>query len=245
MSPRATLAIAGRVLLQLRRDPRTVALLIVVPCVLMVILRYAFDGQPQTFQHIGAPLVGLLPFITMFVVTSIAMLRERTTGTLERLMSMPMAKLDLLAGYALAFGAVALVQTVAVAALSLGPLGLETPRPAIVLVALALANALLGMALGLFLSAFATSEFQAVQFMPAAVLPQLLLCGLFVARDQMAGWLEAISTVLPLTYAFDALDRATRPGSLGGRFAVDVVVIVALTLGALAAGAATMRRRSG
>ncbi len=245
MSARATLAIADRVLRQLRRDPRTVALLIVVPCLLMVIMRYAFEGRPATFQHIGAPLLGLLPFTTMFVVTSIAMLRERTTGTLERLMSMPMAKLDLLGGYALAFAVVALVQTTAVAALSLGPLGLETPRPALVLVALALSNALLGMALGLFVSAFATTEFQAVQFMPAAVLPQLLLCGLFVPRDQMAGWLEAISNVLPLTYAYDALERSTLPGALGSRFWIDVVVISSLTLGALAAGAATMRRRSG
>ena len=244
MSPRATLAIADRVLRQLRRDPRTLALLIVVPCLLMVLMRYAFDGQPETFQRIGAPMLGLLPFTTMFVVTSIAMLRERTTGTLERLMSMPMAKLDLLAGYALAFGAVALVQTICVAALSLGPLGLDTTRPAVVLVLLALANALLGMALGLFVSAFATSEFQAVQFMPAVVLPQLLLCGLFVARDQMAGWLEAISAVLPLTYAYDALARASEPGDLGPRFAVDVIVIVGLTLVALAAGAATMRRRT-
>ena len=244
MSPRATLAIADRVLRQLRRDPRTVALLIVIPCLLMVLMRYAFDGQPATFQRIGAPLLGLLPFTTMFVVTSIAMLRERTTGTLERLMSMPMAELDLLAGYALAFGAVALVQTVCVAALSLGPLGLDTTRPAAVLVLLALANALLGMALGLFVSAFATSEFQAVQFMPAVVLPQFLLCGLFVARDQMAGWLDAISGVLPLTYAYDALARASRPGDLGARFAVDVAVIVGLTLLALAAGAATMRRRT-
>lgn len=244
MSLRATLAIADRVLRQLRRDPRTVALLIVVPCLLMVLMRYAFDEQPQVFQRIGGPLLGLLPFITMFVVTSIAMLRERTSGTLERLMSMPMAKLDLLAGYGLAFAAVALVQTIAVAALSLGPLGLDTARPAVVLLALALANALLGMALGLFVSAFATSEFQAVQFMPAVVLPQLLLCGLFVARDQMAGWLEAISNALPLTYAYDALERASRPGDLGARFTVDVIVIVALTFGALAGGAATMRRRS-
>ncbi len=244
MSLRATLAIADRVLRQLRRDPRTVALLIVIPCLLMVLLRYAFDGQPATFQRIGAPMLGLLPFTTMFVVTSIAMLRERTTGTLERLMSMPMAKLDLLAGYALAFGAVALVQTVCVAAVSLGPLGLDTTRPAVVLVLLALANALLGMALGLFVSAFATSEFQAVQFMPAVVLPQLLLCGLFVARDQMAGWLEAISWLLPLTYAYDALERASQPGDLGARFWADVAVIVGLTFVALAAGAATMRRRT-
>lgn len=244
MSPRATLAIAARVLAQLRRDPRTIALLVVVPPVLMTILRYAFDGQPETFDRIGPPLLGLLPFITMFVVASIAMLRERTSGTLERLMSMPVAKLDLLAGYALAFGLLALIQTAVLAVVSLGPLGLDAGRSAALLVVLAVLNALLGMALGLFVSAFATSEFQAVQFMPAFVLPQLLLCGLFVPRDEMAGWLEAISYLLPLTYAYDALSLATGPAPLGAAFARDVVVVVAVTLAALALGAATMRRRT-
>lgn len=244
MSAHATLAIAARVLRQLLRDRRTMGLLIVVPCVLMVLLRYAFDGQPAVFRRVGPPLVGLLPFITMFIVTSIAMLRERTSGTLERLMSMPIGKLDLLGGYGLAFGAAAIAQTVAVALVSFGPLGLESERSVVLLVALAVGNAVLGVALGLFASAFATSEFQAVQFMPAIVLPQLLLCGLFVARDQMAGWLEAISALLPLTYAYDALARATSPEPLGTRFVVDVVVVVAVTLGALALGAASMRRRS-
>lgn len=244
MSARRTLAVAHRVLTQLRRDPRTLALLLVVPCVLMVLLRYAFDQQQEVFQRVGPPLVGLLPFITMFIVTSIAMLRERTSGTLERMMSLPVGKLDLLGGYALAFGAVAVAQTILVAAISFGPLGLESERPTVLLVVLALLNALLGMSLGLFASAFATSEFQAVQFMPAIVLPQLLLCGLFVDRDDMAGWLEGISNVLPLTYAYDALALATAPGDLGARFVVDVVVVVAVTLGALALGAASMRRRS-
>ncbi len=244
MSPRATRAIAARVLIQLRRDPRTVALLIVVPCLLMVILRYAFDGSPQVFGRIGPPMVGLLPFITMFVVTSIAMLRERTSGTLERLMSMPVARLDLLTGYALAFGAVAVLQTVAVSALSLGPLGLDVERAPVVLVALSLANALLGMALGLFASAFATTEFQAVQFMPALVLPQLLLCGLFTPRHAMAGWLEAISDALPLTYAYDLLARASSPAPLGARFALDLAVVGGVTVAALVLGATSMRRRS-
>ncbi len=244
MNARRTLAVGHRVLTQLRRDPRTLALLLLVPCVLMVILRYAFDEQQEVFQRIGPPLVGLLPFITMFIVTSIAMLRERTSGTLERLMSMPVGKLDLLAGYALAFGAIAVLQTLLVSLLSFGPLGLESERSTVLLVVLALLNALLGMSLGLFASAFATSEFQAVQFMPAVVLPQLLLCGLFVDRDDMAAWLEAISNVLPLTYAYDALARATAPGDLGTRFAVDVIVIVGVTLGALGLGAASMRRRT-
>jgi ABC-2 type transport system permease protein len=238
-----TLSVAWRVLGQLRRDPRTIALLLVVPVVLMVILRYAFDGQPETFQRIGPPLLGLLPFITMFLVTSIAMLRERTSGTLERLMSMPVAKLDLLAGYGIAFGLVALVQTVLLAVVSLGLLDLDSDR-SVLLVVLAVLNALLGMALGLFISAFAQSEFQAVQFMPAVVLPQLLLCGLFVARDEMAGWLEVISYMLPLTYAYDALSLATAPGDLGGAFARDVVIVVLATVGALALGAVTLRRRT-
>mgnify|MGYP000518181868 FL=1 len=244
MSAGSTWAIAERVLRQLRRDPRTVALLLVVPCVLMVILRYAFDGQPGTFDRIGAPMLGLIPFITLFIVTSIAMLRERTSGTLERLMSMPVAKLDLLAGYGAAFALVALVQTVLLAVVTLGPLGLDTARSPALLVALALANALLGVTLGLFVSAFAQSEFQAVQFMPAIVLPQLLLCGLFVARDQMAGWLQAISDVLPLTYAYDALQRATGAGDLGAWFWIDVAVVTGFTLRSLALGAATLRRRT-
>ncbi|MGD9696308.1 MAG: ABC transporter permease [Thermoleophilia bacterium] len=244
MTPSSTLATAARVLGQLRRDHRTVALLVVVPCLLMTILRYAFDGQPETFSRVGAPLVGLLPFITMFLVASIAMLRERTTGTLERLMSMPIGKLDLLAGYALAFGSMALIQTGAVAGLSLGLLDLDTQRSAWLLVALALGNAILGMALGLLVSAFAASEFQAVQFMPAIVMPQILLCGLFVPRGQMAGWLEAVSNVLPLTYAYDGLARATGAGALDADFGVDVAVVAGSVVAALALGALTLRRRT-
>ena len=207
MSPRPPSRPPERVAAQLRRDPRTIALLLAVPCLLEVLLRYVLDGEPQAFQRIGAPLLGIFPFISMFLVTSIAMLRERTTGTLERLMTMPVAKLDLLAGYGLAFGAVAAVQAAVTAAVAFGLLGLDTTARSTcsVALALAIANAVLGMALGLFVSAFAATEFQAVQFMPAVVIPQLLLCGLFVPRDQMAG-LQAVSDVLPLTYAYDGLD---------------------------------------
>jgi ABC-2 type transport system permease protein len=100
------------------------------------------------------------------------------------------------------------------------------------------------MALGLFVSAFAQTEFQAVQFMPAFVLPQMLLCGLFVPRDRMAGWLHAISWLMPLTYAYDALARATRPARLGGAMAADVIAVVAFTIAALVLGALTLRRRT-
>ena len=245
MNPGIAGATALRVLTQLRRDPRTVALLLVVPCALLTLLKFAFSARPLAFQAIGGPLLGLFPFITMFLVTSITMLRERTTGTLERLMSMPLAKLDLLVGYAIAFAAVAAAQAIVVSLLAFGALGLDTAGPAPVVVALAVGNAILGMALGLFVSAFATTEFQAVQFMPAVVFPQLLLCGLFVAREEMAAGLRAASDVLPLTYAFDAIDRVTGDGRLGTRGAVDVAVIAGCTLLALALGAATLRRRTG
>ena len=243
MRARITLATAGRVLSQLRHDPRTIALLLVVPALLVTLLRYVLD-DPRTFDSLGAPLVGMFPFITMFLVTSITMLRERTSGTLERLMTMPLAKLDLLLGYGIAFAVVAAVQASVTAAVAFGPLGLDVAGSPVLVVVLAIANAVLGMALGLFVSAFATTEFQAVQFMPAFVLPQLLLCGLFVPRDQMAPALEALSYALPLTYAFDALDRVANDGSLGTAGALDVVAVIAATLLSLALGAVTLRRRT-
>lgn len=238
-------ATAVRVLRQIRHDPRTIALLLIVPAVLLLLLYWVFEGEKQVFQEIGAPLCGLFPFIIMFLVTSISMLRERTTGTLERLMTLPLGKIDILAGYGLAFGLLATIQAVIVVVLGFGILGLESAHGAWLVGLLAIGNALLGMALGLFVSAFARTEFQAVQFMPALIFPQLILCGLFVPRDQMAGFLEAISWALPLTYAYDALARTTSPKPLDMAFTADVLVIVGTTLAALALGALTLRRRTG
>ena len=237
-----TLAVAVRVLAQLRRDPRTLVLVVGVPCLLEWLLRELFRGG-LVFQHAGPPLLGLFPFVTMFLVTSITMLRERVTGTLERLMTMPLAKLDLLAGYGIAFGAVAAVQASVVSVVAFELLDLHVAGPAVVVVLLAVANAVLGSALGLFVSAFAQTEFQAVQFMPALVLPQILLCGLFVARGSMATWLRWVSDALPLTYAYDALAH-TASDTLDARFAADVAVVCGCVLLALALGAATLRRRT-
>jgi ABC-2 type transport system permease protein len=243
VSLRITFATAGRVLRQIRRDPRTLALVLVVPPALLTLFKYVFDAQPQTFERVGAPMVGIFPFVSMFLVTSIAMLRERTTGTLERLMSLPLAKLDILLGYAIAFGALAVVQATLTSLVAFGPLGLDSAGPIWVIVLLAVANAILGMALGLCLSAFAETEFQAVQFMPAFVLPQLLLCGLLVPTDQMAPLLEWVSYVLPMTYAYDALARATTD-DLGSALVVDVLIVAGAIVLALVLGASTLRRRT-
>jgi ABC-2 type transport system permease protein len=237
-------ATALRVLRQLRRDPRTIALIVGVPCLLETLLREIFSGRTEVFQHVGAPLLGLFPFVSMFVVTSVTMLRERTSGTLERLMTLPISKLDLVGGYALAFAAVAVVQAAVVSTLAFWVLGLRVAGPALGVVALAVANAVLGMALGLLVSAFARTEFQAVQFMPAVAFPQLLLCGLFAARDEMARWLQIVSDCLPLSYAYDAVARVAAGGAYGRGFAVDVTVLLGATAAALGLGAASLPRRT-
>jgi ABC-2 type transport system permease protein len=244
MSARATLAVAARVLAQLRRDPRTVVLLLAVPGLLVTLLRFVFDGQQPAFERVAAPLVGIFPFFTLFLVTSITMLRERTTGTLERLMTLPLAKGDLLAGYGLAFTAVAAAQVVVTSAVTFGALGVDVAGSVALVVVIALAGALFGMALGLFVSAFARTEFQAVQFMPALVLPQLLLCGLFVPAERMAPLLEAVSAVVPLTYAFDALAGVARGGEGLTAVVPELAVVLGAAVLALAGGAATLRRRT-
>ncbi|MER5951929.1 ABC transporter permease [Streptomyces sp. NPDC001904] len=244
MNIHRTTATATRVLRQLRHDPRTIALMLLVPCLMLLLLRYVFDGSPGTFDSIGASLLGIFPLITMFLVTSIATLRERTSGTLERLLTMPVAKGDLIAGYALAFGTVAVVQSALATGLALWVLDLNVTGSAWLLLLVALLDALLGTALGLFVSAFAASEFQAVQFLPAVIFPQLLLCGLFTARDRMQPVLEAISDVLPMSYAVDGMNEVLRHTDPTVTYLRDVLIVAGCTVLVLVVGAATLRRRT-
>ncbi|MGW1766298.1 ABC transporter permease [Streptomyces sp. NPDC002073] len=239
-----TLATAARVLRQLRHDPRSIALMLLVPVLMLVLLRYVFDGDPQTFNSIGASLLGIFPLITMFLITSIATLRERTSGTLERLLAMPLGKGDLIAGYAVAFGSLAVLQSLLATGTALWLLGLDVIGSPWLLLLVALLDALLGTALGLFVSAFASSEFQAVQFMPAVIFPQLLLCGLFAARDTMQPVLESISNVLPMSYAVDGMTEVLTHTDMTADFVRDALVVAGCALLVLCLGAATLRRRT-
>ena len=244
MKLRITLAVAHRVLTQLRRDPRTVAMLLALPCLLISLLWWIYkDADPQLFDRIGPALLAIFPVIVMFLVTSVTTLRERSTGTLERLLAMPMGKLDFLVGYALAFGLVAAVQSVLAVAVSVGLLGLDVAGPLWLLTVVAVVDAVLGSALGLFVSAFARTEFQAVQFMPAIVIPQLLLCGLLVPRELLPDFLYAVSDLLPLSYAVDAMQHLTTSTSTAEVWR-DVAVVAGFAVAGLALGAATLRRRT-
>ncbi len=244
MSTARTLATARRVLLQLRHDPRTIALMLLVPCVLETLLRLIYSHHRAAFDQAGAPLLAFFPLTTVFLVTSIALLRERVTGTLERLLTSPLGRLELLGGYALSFGLLAATQAIVVCALTLGPLGLRVQGPVALLVVLAVCVALLGTGLGLLASAFARTEFQVVQFFPLAILPQLLLCGLLVARDRMPSVLHAISDVLPLSYAVDGMHHLSRQAGAGGAVSADIAIVLGFAAGALVLGAATLRRQT-
>ncbi len=242
MSAVRTAATARRVLEQLRHDHRTVGLIIVVPCVLMGLLAWMLSESD--FDQYGAPLLGIFPLIVMFLTTSVATLRERSSGTLERLLSMPIGKGDFVVGYALAFGALAVAQALIVSGLSMGVFGLDVMGPAWAIIVIAVVNALLGTALGLFVSAFATTEFQAVQFMPAVILPQLLLCGIIVPRDELPTALEWISDLLPMSYAVDATTEVMTNPTVTSAFWIDVAIVAAFMAVGLALGAATLRRRT-
>jgi ABC-2 type transport system permease protein len=244
MSLPRTLATARRVLLQLRHDPRTVALMLLVPCVLETLLRLVYAQNRRAFDQAGAPLLAFFPLTTVFLVTSIALLRERVTGTLERLLTTPLSRLELLGGYALSFGLLAAAQAILVTALTLGPLGLHISGPVAVLVILAVCVALLGTGLGLLASAFARSEFQVVQFFPVVILPQLLLCGLLVARARMPAGLHAVSDVLPLSYAVDGMHHLSLQAGAGAALWGDIAIVMAFAIGALLLGAVTLRRRT-
>ncbi|WP_035769374.1 ABC transporter permease [Arthrobacter castelli] len=243
-------ATAARVLKQLRDDRRSIALILVVPALLLAVVYYLFEnetvlpGAPRTFDRVGLMMLAIFPFVVMFLITSITMLRERTTGTLERLLTTPIHKADLLFGYGLAFSLMAALQAAVATAVAYFVFELNIEGSGGLVILIAVINAVLGVALGLLCSAFARTEFQAVQFMPVVVVPQILLCGLFVAREEMADWLEAISNVMPLTYAVDALQETAANADPTNEFWVDLIVVSGCVVVVLLLASLTLRRQS-
>lgn len=243
MSISKTLATTDRVFKQLRHDKRTMALILFMPILLITLLKYVFEGQPRLFNAIGPVVLGIFPLIIMFLVTSIVTLRERTSGTLDRLMTLPIAKPDLIFGYALAFASVGFLQAVLASIVMLGLLDVTVLGGTLPVILTAVFAAFLGTALGLFVSAFARNEFQAVQLVIPIIMPQVLLCGLFIPRGQMADWLTAISNVLPLTYSVDAMQQVARYASWTNDLTKDLCIVGSFGIAVLILGAATIRRQ--
>lgn len=236
-------ATGGRVLSQLRHDPRSIALMVIAPSLLVGLFAWLFADQTGVFEKFGGAILALFPFIVMFLITSITTLRERRSGTLERLMTTPLGKADFVLGYALAFGLMAVLQAVITVAFAVYVCGLTVDGPLWQLGLVAVVDALLGTALGLLASAFAQTEFQAVQFMPVLVFPQIILGGLFMPRDQMPDVLDAISDWLPLSHAIDAVNAVTA-GDEGWDLWRPVLVVVAFAVVFLVLAPLTLRRRT-
>ncbi|WP_413332857.1 ABC transporter permease [Brevibacterium sp. GP-SGM9] len=243
MTPTRTFATAGRVLLQIRNDPRTIALLLVVPSLLIGLVAWIFD-ETNVFATIGPAILALFPFIVMFLVTSISTLRERRSGTLERLLSMPLGRGDFILGYALAFGLLAIVQTAIAVGFATWVCGIEIEESLWLLFAVAIADALLGTALGLLASAFARTEFQVVQFMPVLIFPQILLGGIFLPREQLPEVLEVIGDWLPLSHAIDALNAVSTGAEDAAYIWLRILFIGCWIVGAVIVGSLTLRRRT-
>ncbi len=244
MSLRILMSTTLRILRQLCHDRRTIALLLVVPVMLLTLLYYMLEGNEPIYDRIALVMLGIFPFTVMFLVTSIAMLRERTSGTLERLFTTPVGKLDLLFGYGAAFGLAAAIQALLASTVAYAFLDLETLGSQWLVILIAVIDALLGVSMGLFFSAFAKTEFQAAQFMPLVVFPQFLLCGLLVPREQMADWLRAISTIMPLSYAVEALQEVGAHADPTATLWRDMILLIGVVITALVMGAVTLRRRT-
>ncbi|MFS0892749.1 ABC transporter permease [Microbacterium sp. 179-I 3D3 NHS] len=243
MNGRRMFATAGRVLAQLRHDPRSIALMLIAPSLLVGLFAWLFSDQDGVFDQFGGAILALFPFVVMFLVTSITTLRERRSGTLERLMTTPLDKADLILGYALAFGTMALLQALVTVSFAVGVCGLDVDGPLWQLGLVAVVDALLGTALGLLASAFAQTEFQAVQFMPLLVFPQIIVGGLFMPRDEMPDVLQAISDWLPLSHAIDTIN-AVAAGDEGWDVFGPLLIVVAFAVGALVLASLTLRRRT-
>jgi ABC-2 type transport system permease protein len=243
VNPARTLATAGRVLSQIRHDPRTIALLLVVPSLLIGLISWLFSDT-GVFEQIGPAMLALFPFIIMFLITSISTLRERRSGTLERLLTMPITKLDFILGYTLAFGLLAIAQAAVAVGFAVWVCGLSIEGSIWLLLTIALADAVLGTTLGLLASAFARTEFQVVQFMPALVFPQILLGGIFLPRDQLPDVLLQISDWLPLSHAIDALNAVSRNSEDAAWIGQKLLIIAAFAIGAIVLGAITLRRHT-
>ncbi|MGH3543791.1 MAG: ABC transporter permease [Mycobacterium sp.] len=243
-------ATTTRILRQLAADHRSVAMILAVPILVITLMYFMFEnaphppGAPSPFNNACLILLGLFPLFLMFIITSITMQRERASGTLERILTTPLRRIDLLIAYGSAFSIAAAMQAVLACIVSFWLLGFDTAGSPVWVFVIAIVNAVLGVGLGLLCSAFARTEFQAVQFIPLVMVPQLLLAGIIVPRALMAEWLQWISNVLPASYALEALQQVGAHSELTGIAVRDIVVVLGFAVAALCLAAATLRRRT-
>ena len=242
MSVDRTLAIALRILRQISRDRRSLALIIVAPIVVMALVGFSFGDQQGVLDRIAPGLIAVFVLFFTFVLTGVSFLRERAQGTLERLLTTPVGHADILVGYTTGFFVLAMVQSVIVVTFTLLVLQVNYQGSLWQIWTVLVPLVVVGVSLGIFISTFARNEFQVVQFIPLLLAPQIFLSGVIAEVDKMPAVLEVLAYLLPLTYAVDGLQdimlRGDSLGSLGLELGVLALYVVAL----LTAAAVAVRR---
>lgn len=242
MSLLRSAGIALRIVHTMRRDYRTLALLTVAPVVVMSLVGFSFAKKPQTLDFAAPAIISIFALTFAFILTGVSFLRERVSGTLERLLATPVGGADLLVGYLLGFLGFALLQATVVLVFTVYVLDV-TYRSSFWEVFLFLTVlTVTGVSLGIFVSIFSRNEFQIMQFQPVFFAPQIFLSGVFLPVEEMPGYLRAISALMPLRYAIDGLRALMLQGAGVVDVTKELMILVAIAAGALALASTTVRR---
>ena len=242
MSPDRTLAIAERIIRQIVKDRRSAALIIVAPLIVMSLVGFSLIDQKPILNRVAPGLLGTFVMFFTFLLTGVSFLRERAQGTLERLMTTTVARGDILVGYLLGFLLFATIQAAVILTFTIVALQIEYHGNIIEIVAVLLLVVVVAVNLGIFVSTFANNEFQVVQFIPIVLLPQIFLSGVIIPTDQMPAVMEAISVVLPLTYAVEGLREIMVMDQSLADVWTDLVILAGFGLGLLIAAVTTLHR---
>jgi ABC-2 type transport system permease protein len=209
-------------------------------------ISYLYGGANlDTLDFFGAAAIGMIVFFLVFVITIVSFLNERSQGTLERLMASPLRRGEIVVGYMVGFTVLALVQSIEVLAFCLLVLKVHNQGNVFLIFGIEALMAIVAVNLGIFLSMFARTEFQAVQFIPLAIVPQFLLSGILFPVSSEPKALQVLSDVLPLTYAVNAMRDVMLKGAdlSWSSLQLDIGVVAFFAVVLIAAGTATLRRR--
>jgi ABC-2 type transport system permease protein len=242
--PRYALTIAGRVIRQLVRDRRTMALIIIVPMVVMTLIGLSFP-EGLVLDQIAPALLATMVLFFSFLLTGISFLRERSQGTMERLMASPVSRLDVVLGYLFGFFLFALAQTLIILLFTIYVLDVNYYGDLWQIFVFQVVIIAGAVNLGIFISTFARNEFQMVQFIPLILFPQIFLCGVIWPVEQTPEYLQWMGRFLPLKYGVDGL----RDIMLSGMSLIDVwfelLVLVGFTVVTSVLATLTLKRGVG
>ncbi|GAA0137491.1 ABC transporter permease [Paenibacillus sp. YSY-4.3] len=205
-------------------------------------ITYLHGSEDMTaIDQFGPILIGFFIFFFVFLISGVSFLRERTTGTLERLLSTPLRRWELVLGYIGGFGIFTIIQALLISWFCIKVLGILMTGSFAYVLLLTLLLSMTALTLGTLLSAYANNELQMIQFIPLIIVPQLFLSGLF-PLDTLPVWLQKLGIVMPLTYGTHALSDVMIRGKGWNAIAGDVIVLIGFSLLFMTLNIAALRK---